>query len=1219
MRHCNWCTQKKVLLPNKKFCADCDQQGRECKWCHRPLPERFYSERTDICDRCVKRRQNWTNRQQQGGGRINALEGTAQSEVIEPNAGNLWDILQFFVDNKVLIQAILTDRLTNVKGVKWFMTLYVKFVKYNQNNEAVYAEPTFRSVSFACTNASQIQEQMAEAFQHLHNSYQNFERDGSGWSIDKILKLVVNSIEYIPLEGSSYIQLPAKFQKKKAVLNIQNNDQKCFIWSILGSLHSVSRKDHAERVSNYVQYERELNTQAIDFPTPLSQIPEFEKNNDISVNVFGLENNEVYPLQITKFRSMPHHVNLLLTSKGEARHFCLIKNLNRLLGDRTSHKAQSFYCNYCLHRFSSANLLHEHIPYCSPHGPQKLSFPKTEEQQWVYFNHIHKQLDVPFVIYADLESFIEPISSCKPNPAKPFTQEYQKHEPSGFCYLVKCTSNELSKPAKVYRGPNVVDIFFKCLFEEEQQICDILSKFKPLNLKVDEEKSFQKATICHICRKELGTDKVRDHMHLPPYTYRGAAHNHCNFQFQFSQGKRAQNSKFYIPVIFHNLRGYDSHLLMESAGKMCKGKKLSVIPNHSEKYLSFSVGNLRFIDSLQFLNESLEKLVTNLSTEDASKFETLASHFPNKTEFDILLRKGVYPYDFASSPAIFNQTSLPHKCKFYNKLSDSDISDEDYEHAQIVWKTFQMTNFGQYHDLYLKTDVILLTDVFENFRKMCQTYYQLDPAHYYSSPGFAWDAMLKMTGAKLQLLDDIDMVLMIESGMRGGISMISKKHAKANNPLVPGYDSSKPNKWLAYWDMNNLYGVAQSKELPEKEFYWLSEDEIDQLDIMSIADDSDTGFILEVDLDYPSILHEEHNDYPMAVESINVTEDMLSPFTKDLGKDLKLKHKSNTKLVPNLHSKEKYVLHFRILKQYISHGLELKKIHRVIGFKQSPWLKPYIDFNTEKRKLAQNSFEKDFFKLMNNSVFGKTMENMRKRVHVELVNTPKRLRKLCAKPNFQNFKIFNKDLVAVNLKKVNIVLNRPIYAGFCILDISKTFMYAYHYDYMKVKYGPKARLLFTDTDSLCYEVETQDLYQDMWQNKQLFDLSNYEKDHAIFDDTNKKVLGKMKDECGGAVIEEFVGLRPKMYSLKYDGAEKKAAKGVKKCVMEKQLKHEAYLSCLKDRTEMRHEMNMIRSYSHKVFSVTVNKTSLSPYDDKRYFLKDGINSLAYGHERISES
>ena len=914
----------------------------------------------------------------------------------------------------------------------------------------------------------------------------------------------------------------------------------------MGSLHPVAGRDNAKRVSQYVQYEKELQTDTLDFPTPLSQIPRFEKNNKISVNVFGLENNEVYPLQITQSRGMSHHVNLLLISKGEVRHFCLIRNLSRLLGDRTAHKAQTFYCNYCLHGYSSENLLQEHIPYCSPNGPQKLSFPKSEEQQWVRFNHINKQLGVPFVIYADLESFVEPISTCKPDTSKPFTHAYQKHEPSGFCYLVKCTSDELSKPAKVYRGSNVIDNFFKCLFEEEEQICEILSNFKPLKLSVDEEKSFQNATICNICRKDLGSDKVRDHMHLPPYNYRGAAHNFCNLQFQFRQGKRAQNSKFYIPIVFHNLRGYDSHLLMESAGKMCKDRKLSVIPNHSEKYLSFSVGNLRFIDSLQFLNESLETLVANLSKENAAKFESLASHFPNEEEFKLLLRKGVYPYDFASSPAVFNQTSLPPKCAFYNKLSDTNISDEDYEHAETVWNVFQMNNFGQYHDLYLKTDVILLRDVFENFRKMCQTYYQLDPAHYYSSPGFAWDAMLKMTGAKLQLLDDIDMVLMIERGMRGGISMISKKYAKANNPMVPGYDSSKNTSWLAYYDMNNLYGAAQSKPLAEKEFYWLNENEIEQLDIMNIADDSDTGFILEVDLDYPSCLHEEHNDYPMAVESVSLSKDMLSPFTKELGKELKLKHKPCTKLVPNLHPKEKYVLHYRILKQYIAHGLRLKKIHRVIGFKQSPWLKPYIDFNTEKRKDAQNGFEKDFFKLMNNSVFGKTMENMRKRVHVELVNTPKRLRKLCAKPNFQNFKIFNEDLVAVNLKKVNIVLNRPIYAGFSILDISKTFMYEFHYDYMKAKYGPKAQLLFTDTDSLCYEVETQDLYQDMSENKELFDLSNYKKSHELYDNSNNKVLGKMKDECGGAVIEEFIGLRPKMYSLKYGSQEKKTAKGVKK-------------------------------------------------------------------------
>ena len=258
---------------------------------------------------------------------------------------------------------------------------------------------------------------------------------------------------------------------------------------------------------------------------------------------------------------------------------------------------------------------------------------------------------------------------------------------------------------------------------------------------------------------------------------------------------------------------------------------------------------------------------------------------------------------------------------------------------------------------------------------------------------------------------------------------------------------------MAYWDRNNLYGGAQSDALPEKDFYWLNEDEFDQLDILNMSDTFDKGLILEVDIDYLPSLHETGNDYSMAVESLKVTKDILSPYALDLEKTLKLKHKDTTKLVPNLYHKKHYVLHYRNLKQYMSHGLQLKKIHRVIGFTQSPWLKSYIDFNTEKRKNAQNSFEKDFFKLMNNSGFGKTMENMRKRVHVELMNIAKRLRKLCAKPNFESFKILNEDLVAVNLKKVNIFLNRPIYAGFCILEISKTFMYAFHCDYTRAKFG----------------------------------------------------------------------------------------------------------------------------------------------------------------------
>lgn len=298
-----------------------------------------------------------------------------------------------------------------------------------------------------------------------------------------------------------------------------------------------------------------------------------------------------------------------------------------------------------------------------------------------------------------------------------------------------------------------------------------------------------------------------------------------------------------------------------------------------------------------------------------------------------------------------------------------------------------MYPLGEYHDLFLKTNVLLLADVFENFRSLCLRSYHLDSAHYYTSPGLAWDAM------------------------------ICKKYSKANNPQVPDYDPSKPNTWITYLDMNNLNGVSISDTLPKEDFAWLSEEQIQSLDISNIADNAETGYILEADLEYPNSQHNQDSDLPVAPETITVTNDMVFSHSHMLRKKLSLKGKSSKNLVPNLSSKTKYVVHYRNLKYYLSHGLKLKKkIHRVLGFTQSAWLKPYIDFNTQKRMMASTAFNKDFYKLMNNAVFGKTMENMRKRLNVELVNT-KRLKKVCAKPNFQSFKIVNDDLVAVNMKK----------------------------------------------------------------------------------------------------------------------------------------------------------------------------------------------------------
>ena len=268
--------------------------------------------------------------------------------------------------------------------------------------------------------------------------------------------------------------------------------------------------------------------------------------------------------------------------------------------------------------------------------------------------------------------------------------------------------------------------------------------------------------------------------------------------------------------------------------------------------------------------------------------------------------------------------------------------------------------------------------------------------------------------------------------------------------------------------------------------------------------------------------------------------------------------------------------------------------------------------------MAKNSFEKDFFKLMNNSVFGKTMENLRKRSNIRLETDPEHLIKLTKKPTYVSSKIFDENLVGVQMKNVSLFLNKPSYVGFSILELSKTLMYDFHYNYIRKKY-PDAKLLFTDTDSLVYHIVAEDVYIDFYKDKALFDNSDYPESSKFYFDNNKKVIGKFKDEASGDPITEFVGLKSKMYSYKTENKENKTAKGVKKNVIKRELCHSDYRDTLYNCTTMRHKMRTIRSEYHQISSYQINKVSLSPFDDKRYILDDCITSYAYGHHLLKKN
>ena len=1061
------------------------------------------------------------------------------------------------------------------------------------------------------TDESDIYDEMVEEI--LEEIDMTREAESSGWKYEKVIKLVLHTTRWDPINAGSYIDLPPALKNKNAIINMKNQDEKCFMWCVLRALNPKNK--NAERIDKDLKSKEDtLNMQGMRYPVNFRDIDRFEQQNpEISITILGYNQDErVYPLKISKYTGCKHDIVLLLIKDGENSHYCLVKNISALLASQiNNHKGTCHICLNCFNGFKAPDSLNKHKEYCYNYECVKILMPPPGT--FLKFKNFHHSEKAPFVIYADFECKINPINTCDPNPNKSYTKKYQEHEPISFNYYI-ISSYESVYESRV-RGyiktkeeePDAIDVFIKWLEEDIKDIANI--KPKKMVFTEEDEKQFNKASDCWICGEELGNDRVWDHCH---YTgrYRGPAHNSCNLKYRKPES---------VSVFFHNLSGYDSHLFIKKLGSPDKKEILDCIPNNEEKYISFSKtiktgqytnkkGEVKdktfkivFKDSLKFMSSSLEQLVKN---QPKDGLKNLNKYFTPE-EAELIKQKGFYTYEYMDTEEKFNDTKLPPREAFYSKLSGRGISEKDYKHAWNVWHTFKMKTFKDYHELYNETDVLLLADVFENFRDLCLKIYGLDPVYYFTAPGLAWDACLKMTNIQLELLSDPDMLLMFEKGIRGGISMISNRYGEANNKYMgKGFNRNKLIKYLMYLDANNLYGRAMSMKLPTHGFKWLTSGEMEKLfnnQVIQIWEK--IPCILEVDLEYPKNLHDLHNDYPFCPERVECKNRV-------------------EKLIPNLRDKTKYVIHYKNLIQCLKAGMKLKKIHRGIKFKESEWMRSYIEINTNLRTKAKNNFEKDFFKLMNNSVFGKTMENIKNRVNVKLVNTQEKFKKLSAKPNFRSRKIFSENLISVHMKKTSLLMNKPVYLGMCILDLSKTIMYDFHYNYIKPKYGDKAKLLFTDTDSLMYEIETEDFYKDISEDvKDRFDTSDYPENHpsGIPIGINKKVLGMFKDEAAGKIIKEFVGLRAKLYSYKMDkGEESKKCKGIKKQVVTTSITHEDYKTCLRTGKEQLRKQNILRSYEHKVYTEEVNKVALSALDDKRYILGDGVHTLAWGHYKLKD-
>ena len=683
-------------------------------------------------------------------------------------------------DKYIIPDAFLKDAKSGVKKVvddakgpkKTYTSLKCVLVKVDlKTGDRIYSDFNGRSKTHTVT--TQLGNTYEVMKDKMLESLAKYQKEGSGWQLYSIVGLDISIVKFRPLSGSGYSKLPPAIAKKKAVINIKNEDDQCFKWTVTRALNPTDK--NPDRITKELKEQSEkLNWDGITFPVKIKDIPVWEKNNETKVNVFGYDNDsgKLYAIKISDQHTSvvvneeknKKFVNLYL---HDDNHYCAIKNLGRLVSSQMNkHQHKKHFCLNCMNGFGSEKTLTDYQEVCLKRKPQTETY--SDPGDTTKFKNYERLHDVPFVVYADFECLVKPLKTEEKDTSQSFTTKYQSHDPSGFCYTIKCMDETIYPTKTVLRtmkheNEDMGKSFVETLSEDLKPIYEILKTPKPMVMSDSDKTAHEKSENCYACGTRFGTMRInertkkkekivkcRDHCHITG-KYRGAACDKCNLRMRVPK---------FVPVLFHNLEGYDSHLFVKSLG--LKEGDIKCIPKTDEKYISFSKNvpmetllsedgkkkticlEMRFLDSLKFTLKSLDALVKTLGKND---FRTLTSQMSvDSKSLELLKRKGVFPYEYMTDFSRLGATCLPPKEAFYSQLSDSHITDSDYAHAQNVWKTFGCKSMEDYHDLYLKTDVLLLADVMMEFRKTCKKAYGLEALHYYTSPGLAWDAMLKHTG-----------------------------------------------------------------------------------------------------------------------------------------------------------------------------------------------------------------------------------------------------------------------------------------------------------------------------------------------------------------------------------------------------------------------------------------------------------------------------------------
>lgn len=707
-------------------------------------------------------------------------------------------------------------------------------IKYNIILEATYVIPdtgfvenrAFKSLTRHLYLDNMFEESLDEDFLKVLLEEEEYMGKGSGFRLQSIDGLILNVYRFNPLMGSSYIKLPPFIANRNAVINVMNNDQKCFKYAILSKFN---KSPHPERFNRFYNLDNNnrYNFSDLTFPLALSDVRKFEKqNNDVSINVYGVQkdddknkyknkNNIIIPLKVCDHELRDHFDLLLIGDSNADKHYCYISNFSRLIrGQLTSHTEQMVLCKRCFKGYTSTDKylrLIKHKLFCNsnelltPIMPNSNSILKFEN-----WGNTQKH---PIAIFGDFECLLKNPSLPSQRGAK--TKITHTHQPMSYCFYVSASKDvplellnkfEIPQLPVLYRGDkdsgeeDVAKRFVDDIIDTGEKIEKMLSTYVPIIFTENNEINHERVThqgSCPVCsiHFSINNPPVKHHNHLSG-CYIQTVCNSCNLKLK---------TPTFVPCYFHNLSNYDAHFIVKQLG--FDTKSIAVIPNTEEKYISFSkyITNrfrIKFIDTFKFMSTSLEKLSKNLSY-DKSKFRETKRVF-TEDDMEFVMQKGLFPYEYCNNWDKLEEKELPPMSEFYSSLKEEHITEKEYDRAKRVWRHFKFENLGQYSDWYLKVDVMLLVDVFQNFRDLCMTTYGLDPCYYLTAPGMAFDCMFKHTKVELELLEDYDKLLMIEHGIRGGLTQAVRRYSKSNNYTVPEYNNNEPDSWIVYLDATNL-------------------------------------------------------------------------------------------------------------------------------------------------------------------------------------------------------------------------------------------------------------------------------------------------------------------------------------------------------------------------------------------------------------------------------